>query len=348
MKRSWVGRMIILAVIACLLLASTGCGKKEQPQPVTEETSESQTVTAGQLFTVTLESNQSTGYGWSLAQPLDASFVQFIGKDYVEPDASVVGAAGKEVWQFQAVGAGNTQIVLQYNRPWETGVPAAKIHTVDLSINQPTNEMSESVNIQAGQTFTLSLDADQSTGYSWGIVQQPDTNILKLVSQSYVPSGTQPGAPGKTVFVWQGLVAGNTTFVLQYQRPQETSVPPLKKDTVKVTVTPVPPPTPAVPKQYSDPKVPIKAAVGEVFIIVLPANASTGYSWQLLQAVDGNVLAFLGNEYREQPSAQTGVPGAAYITFEAKGKGSTVIYLGLMPPGGNTPSQTANFSVDVQ
>ncbi len=301
MKESWVSRVLILAVVACLVLAFAGCGKKAEPAPTTEETSESVTVSAGQNFTITLDSNQTTGFTWQLAQALDASLVQYVGKDYVAPtDTSLVGAPGEEVWQFQALKEGTTTIVLQYSQAWDTATPPAKKHTVNLTINKTTNEMSDAFNIQVGQTFNLTLDSNQSTGFSWAIVQEPDAAILKLNSHNYVASSSgQLGAAGKEVWQFQGIAAGTTSMVLQYQKAGDTV--PDKKDTVKVTVTKVTPTPPAVPKEYRDQKIPITAAVGEAFIIILPVNSGTGYQWVLTEPVDAGILTLLGRNTASRP-----------------------------------------------
>jgi inhibitor of cysteine peptidase len=350
MKKSWFLRVLVLAVVACLVLTAASCGKKKEPVPTTEESSESITVNAGQNFTVTLDSNQTTGFTWQLAQALDANLVQYVGKDYVEPaDTTVVGAPGKEIWQFQALAEGKTTIVLQYSQAWDTTTPPAKQHTVNLTINKTTSEMSDAFNIQVGQTFTLSLDSNQSTGSSWTMVQAPDAAILKLNNQTYVASTSgQVGAPGKEVWKFQGLAAGTTSMVLQYQ--QAGSTVPDKKDTVKVTVTKVTPVPPATPKEYRDQKIPIKAAVGEVFIIILPVSSGTGYQWVLTEPVNAGILTLLGEEYQQSASPDTGAPGAYYYTFKAAGKGTTVIKFGLMAPGGldDDPVDGANFNVTVQ
>lgn len=172
--------------------------------------------------------------------------------------------------------------------------------------------------------------------------------ILKLNSHNYVASASQPGAPGKEVWQFQGVAAGTTSMVLQYQRAGDTT--PDKKDTIKVTVTKVTPVPPAVPKEYRDQKIPITAAVGEVFIIILPVNSGTGYQWVLTEPVSASILTSLGQEYRQTTEGDAGAPGAYYFTFQAAGKGTTVIKFGLMAPGGldDDPVDGANFNVTVQ
>jgi len=79
----------------------------------------------GQEFNITLDSNQSTGYGWQLAEPLDESILQLVGSEYEPPEGGGIGAGGQDLWTFKAVGEGETEIGLKYVRPWEEdGVPA--------------------------------------------------------------------------------------------------------------------------------------------------------------------------------------------------------------------------------
>lgn len=79
----------------------------------------------GQEFTITLDSNPSTGYGWQLAEPLDESILELVGSEYEPPEDGSIGTGGQELWTFKAVGQGETEIALKYVRPWEEdGVPA--------------------------------------------------------------------------------------------------------------------------------------------------------------------------------------------------------------------------------
>lgn len=86
-------------------------------------------VAAGGTFVLVLESNRTTGYHWERSAPDDAAIVKFTGTEYREPETALVGAGGKEVLRFEAVGKGTTEIVLKYARPWEKDVPPAKTVT---------------------------------------------------------------------------------------------------------------------------------------------------------------------------------------------------------------------------
>ena len=84
---------------------------------------------AGENFTITLESNPTTGYSWQLAKPLDEKIVQFVGSEYVPSRTDLVGAGGVEEWTFLALNKGSAKIVLKYARPWEKDKPPAEEKT---------------------------------------------------------------------------------------------------------------------------------------------------------------------------------------------------------------------------
>jgi inhibitor of cysteine peptidase len=81
-------------------------------------------------FVVTLEANWTTGYRWQVARPLDGRIVKFVSNRYFTiTQPGLVGAPGREVWTFRAVGRGATSIAFQYVRPWEKDVAPVRTLT---------------------------------------------------------------------------------------------------------------------------------------------------------------------------------------------------------------------------
>jgi inhibitor of cysteine peptidase len=116
----------VMALIAALVAVGTlalACGPA--PAPAGNEIQ----AKAGQDFTITLESNRTTGYEWQLAQTPNASIVKFVKSDYIAPQGGRPGQGGEEVWTFQAVGKGTAQISMKYVRPWEKEAAPAKTQT---------------------------------------------------------------------------------------------------------------------------------------------------------------------------------------------------------------------------
>ena len=73
----------------------------------------------GKSFTITLDSNPTTGYQWQIARQMDTGLVELIDSQYIAPETNLVGAPGKEEWHFRAIREGKAIISFDYVRPWE-------------------------------------------------------------------------------------------------------------------------------------------------------------------------------------------------------------------------------------
>lgn len=81
----------------------------------------------GQQFILRLPSNPTTGFRW-LLRDAAPQVLQSLGPEvYSNPeDAGLVGSAGVSTWRFQVAKAGEGQLALTYERPWEVGVVPAQ------------------------------------------------------------------------------------------------------------------------------------------------------------------------------------------------------------------------------
>ncbi len=90
---------------------------------------------AGDQFTVSLESNPTTGYSWQLAKPVDEKVVTLVGSKYERMgQKDVVGAGGREHWTFKATAAGKTCVEMKYVRSWEKDVPPVRVATIVVEV----------------------------------------------------------------------------------------------------------------------------------------------------------------------------------------------------------------------
>jgi inhibitor of cysteine peptidase len=104
--------------------AGSGCGPPPQPPAVGQTgTSEAIDARVGQPFSITLDSNPTTGYSWGLALPLDENVVELLQHTYQRSGTARLGAGGTEIWTFEPLCEGFTTIVLKYRRPWEPDNP---------------------------------------------------------------------------------------------------------------------------------------------------------------------------------------------------------------------------------
>ena len=88
----------------------------------------------GQTFTLSLASNPTTGYSWSLSDNWDKKLLSAIGDEYLsQGKPSIVGQGGHQLFKFKALQNGKTELNLIYARPWENVQPA-KIFNIKLLI----------------------------------------------------------------------------------------------------------------------------------------------------------------------------------------------------------------------
>jgi inhibitor of cysteine peptidase len=117
------------------------CG--QAPDPPAGATDNAVAATVGVPFTITLDSNPTTGYSWDLAQPIDPNVLDLVDHHYQRADSPpaapgappVAGRGGTELWTFEPLCAGFTTVVLRYRRPWEPNDPTAKEAAYDVFIH---------------------------------------------------------------------------------------------------------------------------------------------------------------------------------------------------------------------
>ena len=106
-------------ILFVLLFTVTGC-----TDSLTEtDTAVPLELSAGETFDIVLEANVTTGYEWRLAEPLDEAVVQFVAQEYKSEQSNTEGGGGHDIWTFQAIAPGNSQIVLGYYPPDGSDIP---------------------------------------------------------------------------------------------------------------------------------------------------------------------------------------------------------------------------------
>ncbi|MCD6358613.1 MAG: protease inhibitor I42 family protein [Dehalococcoidia bacterium] len=108
----------------------------------------------------------------------------------------------------------------------------------------------------------------------------------------------------------------------------------------------------AVHYEFSNTDTPVEVDVGEEFTLILKSNASTGYQWQLIEALDSSILKLVTSEYETPPETDPpmmGAPGREMWIFKSVRPGGTAISLGYSQPWmeGVPPAETETFTVVV-
>jgi len=75
----------------------------------------------GDRIKIKLESNPTTGYSWIPDEEIDTTIVSLVYTEFIhaEKEKELLGAGGWEIFTFEAKSSGQTEIILNYRRPWE-------------------------------------------------------------------------------------------------------------------------------------------------------------------------------------------------------------------------------------
>ena len=93
-------RIISLGVVF-MLMSMVGCGMRKP-----------------QTMKISLESNPSTGYSWTVTQDTELFDVS---DEYIESQSEegMVGVGGQQVFTLEPKAVGTTDVTFVYSRPWE-------------------------------------------------------------------------------------------------------------------------------------------------------------------------------------------------------------------------------------
>jgi len=93
------------------------------------------TIQPGNVMTVALVSNPTTGYSWQVMRIDEAILLQKGDPEYKQSPGTegLVGSGGVETFQFEAIGSGETTLTLGYMRVWES-VPPIETFTIQVIV----------------------------------------------------------------------------------------------------------------------------------------------------------------------------------------------------------------------
>ncbi len=187
--------------------------------------------------------NNAAGGGWVTKAPDSATNFQVVGM-CMFPDGSAIDSWGLTYKANDVVRGADLSKVVRYQ---PTTLP--NVFVGGTSPNQPaessvdktlTNADNKSeVALQVGDTLTVELNSNPSTGYSWQI-STVDAKVLQPVGEPQFSLGNKtpvPGAGGTQTFTFNAVGKGKTTLTLIYVRPWETTVTPTPNDVWSVNVT---------------------------------------------------------------------------------------------------------------
>ena len=136
MKKYWLTVMItVLAIVAIAGTVAAASADNSGPSVVNVSESGKQIeLHPGDSLVVTLDSNPSTGFAWSISGVTDEAVIDKVSNEFKGADTGMMGAGGQEVWTFEAGDKGTSTIEMKYSRSWETGIEPAATFNVTVVV----------------------------------------------------------------------------------------------------------------------------------------------------------------------------------------------------------------------
>jgi inhibitor of cysteine peptidase len=127
-------RLFLVTILAAAVLSMAACGRT-QTNLTMADNGKSISLSSGDTFTVTLDSNPTTGYSWSVTDDAGGIVQQQGTSAYTAASKTpIAGGGGTETLTFKAVNSGAGTLTLGYARPWEKGVAPVKTFSVNVNV----------------------------------------------------------------------------------------------------------------------------------------------------------------------------------------------------------------------
>ncbi|MDQ5958266.1 MAG: inhibitor of cysteine peptidase [Patescibacteria group bacterium] len=91
-------------------------------------------VSKGQQFQIELAANPTTGFTWQLNDIYDHTTVRYISNQFT-PATNNMGSPGLDVWTFEALRPGITDLQFSYSQSWDTTTPPAESKTYNINVS---------------------------------------------------------------------------------------------------------------------------------------------------------------------------------------------------------------------
>lgn len=186
-----------IPVLVFLLLALTA-GNVPALDLTVQESGRSVDVPVGEVVTITLAGNPTTGYVWELADVDRAVLAPDPEPAYVA-DSALSGAGGTYTFRLSARAVGTSAVTLVYRRPWEEGVPPLQRFELKVTVVPEARTATAVYRSADGKTAsaTFDLEQDQVT------VTLPDGRTVTLPAAPSA-SGARYSSTSETFWEHQG------------------------------------------------------------------------------------------------------------------------------------------------
>jgi inhibitor of cysteine peptidase len=189
------------------------------------------------------------------------------------------------------------------------------------------------VNLAPGDALVVRLSADPASGEAWEVALNDATVVRRVEEPPKEKLGAveTPGAAGLKEFRFRAIATGSSSLGLAYRKPADPSSAPSRLFRVLVIVK-EDVPRRALTLGEPDNGSTIFLTQGERFVVRLPSNPTTGYTW----SVAGNAAAVLqpagDPRFEPSPNAKPGTGGYQVFEFRVVAPGASSLALAYRRP----------------
>ncbi|MBP2172079.1 protease inhibitor I42 family protein [Methanococcus voltae] len=274
-------------------------------------------VKLGDVVEVSLNENPTTGYEW---QYIKDNKLELLSEEYI-PNKNImgiVGQGGSHVWKFKAVREGTSSLKFMNGRTFENTSVRNIFYEIkiigesyDVALE---SEGSDTVNIilPKDKTFDIKLyDGDRDK--TWKL--SPYYTGVRVVDEDYIPDTTSANGilpiedKGYNTWILKATRSEDIPVIFEYVNASGYV---FKTMTYNLTIMP------SYTTSYKG------IELGQDFILELPENPTTGYTWYYF-IDDENVVRVNEEKYVPNDIQLLGSGGTKFWVFEGVGKGSTTI-----------------------
>jgi inhibitor of cysteine peptidase len=103
-----------------------------------------------------------------------------------------------------------------------------------------SEEAETHITVAGAGEFAIKIKSNPTTGYSWSLQKPLDETMVKFkrveTEKREAEKPPKLGAPTYEILTFEALEPGETVIYLQYRRPWEKNVPPVKSHKIVVTI----------------------------------------------------------------------------------------------------------------
>lgn len=129
-----IGAVSLVILCGAIAVAPNIKNSKKPILVITVNDQSKITVSKGQQFQIELDANPTTGFTWQLSDLYDHTTVRYISNQFT-PKSNNVGSPGKDVWTFEALRSGITDLNFSYSQSWDTTTAPANVKTYNVNVN---------------------------------------------------------------------------------------------------------------------------------------------------------------------------------------------------------------------